>query len=283
MLSDLEKLQGAWIVRTLQHDGRRVPPSEFVDARIVVDGDRFTSFGMGVPYGGTLTIDDTARPKTLDMLFTTGHAAGVRHAGVYKLSDDAWTFCLAMRGTARPTRFAAAPGSGFALERLTRSKTPVTAAPRARARRRATRRPDQRATRTTGPADAGNHALDGTWQMVAGVFSGVPMSDEMLKWCTRITADGVTTVMAGPQTMLEAAFMTDAARSPHQIDYDNLAGSNARRKQAGIFRLVSDVLEICMAPPGQARPSEFASVKGDGRSCTTWRRGQGSVPGLTPV
>jgi hypothetical protein len=62
MLGDL--VQGTWIIRALQHDGRRVPRSAFADARIVVEGDRFTSFEMGLPYGGMLTIDDTARHGT---------------------------------------------------------------------------------------------------------------------------------------------------------------------------------------------------------------------------
>jgi hypothetical protein len=45
----------------------------------------------------------------------------------------------------------------------------------------------------------------------------------------------------------------------------------ARKPQAGIFELKGDSLRICMSEPGKARPGEFASKAGDGRSFTSWR------------
>jgi uncharacterized protein (TIGR03067 family) len=72
--------------------------------------------------------------------------------------------------------------------------------------------------------------------------------------------------------MLKARFTIDPAKSPREIDYVNLAGSHRAKAQAGIFELARDTLQICMAAPGAARPADFASNRGDGRSYTVWRK-----------
>jgi uncharacterized protein (TIGR03067 family) len=108
--------------------------------------------------------------------------------------------------------------------------------------------------------------------MVSGVFDGKPLAANMVAWTTRITRGDVTAVLAGPQTMLRATFTIDERKRPHAIDYVNLEGPHTRKAQAGIFDQQGDALQICMAPPGKPRPTDFASKPGDGRSFTTWRR-----------
>ena len=107
--------------------------------------------------------------------------------------------------------------------------------------------------------------------MVAAVFNGAVMAETMVKWCRRITRGHTTSVVAGPQVMLKAAFTLDESRVPQEIDYVNLEGANARKRQAGIVEMNEGILRICMSAPGKPRPREFASKPGDGRSYTTWR------------
>jgi uncharacterized protein (TIGR03067 family) len=97
------------------------------------------------------------------------------------------------------------------------------------------------------------------------------MSQDLVKWCQRITRGNITSVVAGPQTMLKASFTLDCSKKPHAIDYVNLEGSNARKPQAGIFEVNGETLKICMSAPGQPRPDGFVSKSRDGRSYTTWR------------
>lgn len=108
--------------------------------------------------------------------------------------------------------------------------------------------------------------------MVGAVMNGVPMPPNMMEWCRRETRGDITTVLAGANIMLRARFTLDDDMSPWSINYVNLAGSNAGKAQAGIAVLAGDFLQICMAPPGAARPGAFESVKGDKRSYTTWIR-----------
>ena len=113
---------------------------------------------------------------------------------------------------------------------------------------------------------------EGEWAMEAGVLNGSAMAEHLVRWCWRITRGDVTSVVAGPRTILRARFTLDDSTKPHAVDYVNLEGSNKRKSQAGIFELSGDVLRVCMAPPRQPRPSDFSSQAGDGRSYTTWRR-----------
>ena len=82
-----------------------------------------------------------------------------------------------------------------------------------------------------------------------------------------------TTVVAGPQVMMKVEFSIDSAQSPKAIDYLNLAGANKGKQQCGIFEFAGEVLQVCVAAPGDPRPAEFTSVPGDGRTLTVWKLG----------
>jgi uncharacterized protein (TIGR03067 family) len=265
MPRDLDKLQGTWSIASLEMDGQEMSLPGTGDARVVIKKDRFKSTGMGMDYEGIVTLQEKQKPKAFDLTFTAGPQQGTRHAGIYKLIGDRWTLCFATRGRRRPKTFATTPDSGLVLETLARR------APAAQSTRQmpgsslavnSSSQPTVSATPTL---------LDGEWAMVAGVFSGVPLKDDMVKWCRRITRGDVTRVVAGPQIMVEARVTVDESTRPHVIDYTNLAGPQKGKKQAGICERRGDVLEVCMAAPGKPRPKEFSSSAGDGRSYTTWR------------
>jgi uncharacterized protein (TIGR03067 family) len=92
----------------------------------------------------------------------------------------------------------------------------------------------------------------------------------MVKFCKRITRGNVTTVVAGPQTMLKARFTLGTSQAD-AIDYVNLHGSNKGKPQHGIFERTGNELKICISPPGKPRPADFSSKPGDGRNYTVWR------------
>jgi uncharacterized protein (TIGR03067 family) len=259
---------------SFQSDGAEVPSITFDNARIEIGGDRFVSLGMGATYEGTVVIDATKKPKALDLVFTAGHAEGTRNLGIYRLDGDQWTLCLATTGTRRPRAFATKPDSGLALETFQRATS--KAAPAKSSGKSAAARVASQAERTAktapvevpaGPATS----WEGEWEMLSGIFSGVPMAENMLAWVRRVTRGDITEVTAGPQTMLRARFTLDESTTPARVEYDNLAGSTKGKKQSGIAELTGDTLRICMAAPGKPSPDTFASQKGDGRSLTVWR------------
>ena len=119
---DLKKLQGTWNVVSLEVEGQAMPASALGAARIVVQGDHFTTSGMGAKYEGTLELDASATPRTFNLNFTSGPEAENRSLGIYELDGDDWRMCLTMRGAVRPKTFAAPAGSGLALQVLKRKR-----------------------------------------------------------------------------------------------------------------------------------------------------------------
>lgn len=272
MPADLDKLQGAWSLTSLEVDGQEVPAIALNDSRIIVKGTEFTSTSMGAKYKGELDLDPRKKPKTLDLIFTSRPEKGNRNRGIYKLDGDTWTICLATRGDTRPTKFATTPGTGLALETLHREDG------RRRSEKGRSQLPNARHSASKVQASVAEVAasdpatdLEGEWAMLSGVFNGAAMDQAAVKWCKRLTRGSVTKVVAGPQVFLHAKFTLDRGQTPAAIDYINVDGPNKGKAQAGIFELTGDKLSVCMSAPGQSRPSDFSSKAGDGRSYTTWR------------
>ena len=253
MAADLELLQGKWFVTALEVDGQPMDGA-VSDACIEVKGDRFTSKGMGTEYAGTLTLRTSGKSRQIDMKFDAGPEAGNVNRGIYELKDGSWKLCLATRGDARPKGFVTKADSGHALEILqrTRPKTP--------------KKPIKTAVAT------GSTIFEGEWRLVSGCMNGVEMDDSLVQWVKRVTQGNVTTVLAGPQTMLKVEFSFDGSPSSGIIDYLNLYGSNKGKKQLGIYHFEGGLLKFCVAAPGAARPGDFQSVKGDQRTLTSWTR-----------
>jgi uncharacterized protein (TIGR03067 family) len=121
MKTDIEMLRGVWRVVSLEIDGGTISGAALDGATITIQGDRFTSIGMGAQYGGTIEVDATHNPNTFNMNFKTGPENGNVNLGIYELNGDSWRICLATKGTTRPREFVATPGTGIALEVLKRN------------------------------------------------------------------------------------------------------------------------------------------------------------------
>lgn len=261
MASDLDLLQGAWLVESLELDGNSVDGGTLSEARIEIEGSRFTSTGMGAVYAGSVKLDEAAKPRRIDLHFDSGPEAGNVNRGIYELKGGVWKLCLATRGDARPAAFATAPGSSIALEILRRAEKP-----------KAARKAMAAAATAAGSGPAHTTELEGEWQMIEAIMNGARLDEASVQWVRRVNRGNVTTVSAGPQTMLKAEFTHDASQSPGTIDYLNLAGANKGKRQQGIYSLKNGVLSISMAAPGAARPEDFQTAKGDGRTYTVWKR-----------
>lgn len=272
MRHDLDLLQGTWTVTALESDGEKMPAAMLADARIAIQGSRFTSTGMGAVYKGTLELDEAARPRQLTMKFDEGPEKGNTNPCIYQLDGDNWKLCLATRGAVRPSGFATTPGSGFALETLTRGDAPVTAKAKARASKKTAPAKASPTTAAGAPVTSARTEFEGEWRMISGIMDGHPMEESLVKWVKRVTQGNRTTVFAGPQVMMKMEFTSDSSQSPKTIDYLNIAGANKGREQYGIYEFEGNLLKICVSPPDGARPTRFLSTPGDGGMMTVWKR-----------
>jgi len=248
-------LEGSWNVMTLEVDGQPMASGMLAGARIVVEGDRFQSLGMGEVYEGKVKVDSSASPKAIDMTFTKGPEKGNTSLGIYELDGDDWRLCLTMRGGTRPKTFATAPGTGLALETLKRGAAPAAVEAAAEE-----------------PAGAGAPTeLEGEWSMVSGFMDGQAADASMVKYGKRVTRGNETVVKFGPQVFIRATFTLDAGKSPREIDLVHSQGMHKGKTQLGIYECDGQFFRYCASTPGQPRPTDFEARKGDGKTIAVWK------------
>lgn len=112
-------------------------------------------------------------------------------------------------------------------------------------------------------------ALQGDWTMVSATSNGATYNGIS---GTRHVSGDTTTVTVNDQLLMRAIFVLNPAASPRTIDYQVLEGATAGAHQVGIYQLADSTLRFCVASPGGARPTEFESKAGDGRTCSAWKR-----------
>jgi uncharacterized protein (TIGR03067 family) len=247
--TDLDALQGTWNVATLEMDGEAmgaIPP----DACITLKGAKFSTSGMGADYTGTMSIDETVKPKSFDLKFITGPEKGNISLGIYELDGDQWKMCLTLRGGKRPAKFATKAGAGVALQTLVRA--PKTSAKSAAA-----------------PAGEIAPELDGEWTVAQLVMDGQPLAEGMLNWGKRSVRNGEVKVTMGPQTVLHVRANIERSHDPGWINYVHAKGGAV---QLGIYKLEGNTLTTCMAKAGAPRPDKFESRKGSGITLGVWKK-----------
>jgi len=264
-MTDLDRLQGSWNIDFLEVDGTAMPSSP--DSRIVIEDDKFQSLGMGAVYEGKLEIDARRKPKQFDLVFTDGPEKGNRSLGIYELNGDSWKICFTVTGKRRPSKFETKPGSGLALETLTRG-TAESIQPAEDAALSRPPTPDPRPLSDPRPPSSGPvPEIEGEWQMVACTADGYPAPESMIKTGRRVARNGQTASWFGSKQIMKALYTVDRSSDPRTIDYALSGGGS----QFGIWKLEGGILHICFAPAGKPRPTSFETRPGQGHTFTSWK------------
>ncbi|MBI2680043.1 MAG: TIGR03067 domain-containing protein [Candidatus Solibacter usitatus] len=119
---DADTMQGFWKRIAGIRDGKPMTGSE-LDARIAIEGDRYTLTQAGSTSSGTFRLNETAQPKTIDLMPEDGPDQGKPLLGIYEIrAGNRHRVCFAAPGAARPSKFESKPGSGYLFEELERLK-----------------------------------------------------------------------------------------------------------------------------------------------------------------
>jgi uncharacterized protein (TIGR03067 family) len=275
-VAQLRALEGEWSFASLEVEGTAMPAGLLGASRLLIDGDRFRTESPEANYEGVFTIDVEAEPARIDIEFVEGPEAGNWSYGIYTLDGDTLVMCLGLTGAPRPERFATAAGSGHALERLRRASAARPANVKGGRR-------EGVAGKAAAPAGAVDDAafrapmtpvleeMQGEWAAVTLIRDGQPLPAAMLSMVSRTVSGNETKVVVGGHVMVHAKMRLDESRTPVAVDYLNI-GRGPSTVSLGILERRGDLVRICMAPSGEARPTEFSSEKGSGRILSEWER-----------
>ncbi len=120
---DLKKMQGDWVVVSMEADGMRIPDDDAQALFRNVKDDKYTVFRYRKVAGkGTIKLDATKKPRAIDAIPDSAAAKGKAILGIYEFDGDKLKLCFAPPGMDRPTEFRSKEGSGHTLTVWQREK-----------------------------------------------------------------------------------------------------------------------------------------------------------------
>jgi len=250
--TEYARLQGVWSFALVEVDGARQPEPPFESNKLIISKDgRYTIVQGPRITRGSLKLDPTQTPKHYDVTITEGPSKGLVTQGIYEVAGDTYRICLPLRGKDRPPGFVSKPGSGLLLFVFKREAKDPTAALIGVARQEMT----------------------GTWQAVTYALGGQPASEEeMNKIKLTIDPSGQAGAVSDGKVFIAGTTRIDPTQSPMTVDVTYTDGDMKGQTALGIYKIDNDVLTICRAAPGNARPTEFASTPGSSLTLMTYRR-----------
>jgi len=105
---ELKDLSGNYVMVSGESKAEKLPEESIKEAKLVMEGDKYTAnFGSGT-VKGTLKIYPTKAPKEIDATDGEGNTM----LGIYKFEKGRFTVCFAPPGKERPKEFSIKVGTG---------------------------------------------------------------------------------------------------------------------------------------------------------------------------
>ena len=117
---ELAKFEGTWQPFYVEMDGKEFK-GDIKEHRLVVAGKFFTFTGDG-KMEGTITIDPSKKPPTIDTETTSGDHKGTKMVGIYEISKDRLMVCYIAAPGELPTEFRTKEKSGLFIVMYKRLK-----------------------------------------------------------------------------------------------------------------------------------------------------------------
>lgn len=103
---ELKLLQGTWRAVAGEEGGEKAPGKEVARLTMIFDGDKFSaSVGILPIMSGTIQLDPTKSPKTMNLLIKKGRSQGRVAEAIYEFDGKELKICLGELGGDRPTEF----------------------------------------------------------------------------------------------------------------------------------------------------------------------------------
>lgn len=122
------------------------------------------------------------------------------------------------------------------------------------------------------PADDERAKHQGTWAVVSLVRDGKEAPADVAASIRRVVAGDHVSWTRDGKSFAGTKAEYDASKTPHALDLIPDGGPHRDERILGIYRLEGDALTICVADPGEPRPTAFDAPSGSKRTLQTFRR-----------
>lgn len=112
--------------------------------------------------------------------------------------------------------------------------------------------------------------LQGTWKVVSLEIDGTKAPEEDIKKMSLVFQDGKAITRRTGDKDYEATYTIDPSQKPATVEF--VSGNEKEKPIRCIYLLNGDDLKICASMPGDARPKEFTSKKGEQTSLIVLKR-----------
>jgi uncharacterized protein (TIGR03067 family) len=246
---ELAPFVGVWQFDQVIVDGIKQPVPPFETNKMIITKDGRYTIAQGPRITrGAIKIDSTKTPKHYDVVLNAGSNKSTTLLGIYELADDELKICLPLRTKDRPSSFASNAGSGCIIHVF------------------------KRQARNVGETllDLGRKELQATWQAATYALDGTAVpADNLTKVQLVFDAQGKTQALNDGKVFLASQTKIDPAAVPMTMDISFTEGADKGKTSLGIYKIERDLLTICRAAPGKARPTGFSSEPGSGRTLMT--------------
>lgn len=108
-------IDGIWVPVSAELSGKSFPDEVLKTIKMVVKGDKFLVTVGDSPDSGELKFNNTAKPKTIDILGTEGPNKGKTFLAIFERDGDTMRMCYDLSGAARPKEFKTAENTQLFL------------------------------------------------------------------------------------------------------------------------------------------------------------------------
>jgi len=117
-----DSLDGTWLPEAAELSGVKYPDDVRKATKLVMKGDKYTVTVGTQSDRGTVKLDASVEPKTMDITGTDGPNKGKTFLAIYEHDGDTLRVCYDLSGKSRPTEFKSKPGTQLFLVTYKRQK-----------------------------------------------------------------------------------------------------------------------------------------------------------------
>jgi uncharacterized protein (TIGR03067 family) len=111
--SDMDRLQGTWVMESLEVEGKLVPEERIKGTTLTIKDDRYITKVKEKSHEVMFKLDPKEKPKHIDMYFPDDPNVPKLAKGIYELDGDMLKICRAQApGEDRPREFVTEGATG---------------------------------------------------------------------------------------------------------------------------------------------------------------------------